>query len=75
MPANVLVELDTGLQSANLRLAEAELENMKATLLKLQRGPRQEEIAIAQAKVAGAEARLADAEATYAAMPSLSRNR
>ena len=62
----VLVQLDDVLQSANLRLAEAELENSKATLLKLQHGPRQEEIAIAQANVAGAEARLADAEATYA---------
>ncbi len=62
---DTLVQLDPTLQTAKLNLAQAELEKAKATLLKLQVGPRDEEIAIAQAKVAGATARLADAEAIY----------
>ncbi len=62
---DTLVQLDPTLQTARLNLAQAELEKAKATLLKLQVGPRDEEIAIAEAKVAGATARLADAEAIY----------
>ncbi|WP_254430614.1 MULTISPECIES: HlyD family secretion protein [unclassified Ruegeria] len=62
---DTLVQLDPTLQSAKLALAQAELEKARATFLKLQVGPREEEIAIAKAKVAGAVARLADAEAIY----------
>ena len=49
---DVLVALDNSLQMAKLSLAEAELEKARATLLKLQVGPRAEEIAIAEARVA-----------------------
>ena len=61
----LLVKLDDTLQKAQVRKAEAEIAQAEANLEKLRSGPRQEEIAIANAKVAGAKATLVESEANY----------
>jgi HlyD family secretion protein len=60
----ILVELENSLQAANLTVAQARLEEAEADLARLRSGPRQEEIAIAEAGVTGAEAIYIEAEAT-----------
>jgi HlyD family secretion protein len=61
----LLLQLDDRLQKAQVSKAEAEVAQAKASLQKLRRGARAEEIAVAKAKVDGARAALVVSKANY----------
>ena len=61
-PGDLLVQLDTTLQLANIAKIQGDIAQLQANLTKLNNGPRPEEIAAATARVATATALLEEAE-------------
>ena len=71
----LLVQLDDRLQKAQVSKARAEVAQAQATLQKLKRGARAEEIAAAKARVDGARAALVVSKANYQRALDLTRQK
>ncbi len=71
----LLVQLDDRLQASLVSKARAEVAQAEATLQKLQRGPREEEIATAKARVDGAKAALEVSQSNFTRALDLARQK